>query len=219
MRKVVAAVFAHPDDEAFGPGGTLAVLAKTNDVYIVTVTGGEAGKNSLNTTDEKLSDIRKQELLTSAKILGVKEVFFLGFKDGTLCNNLYHKIGAIIEKKLHELQPDTVITFESGGVSGHIDHIATHFITTFVVKKLSKKAELWYYFVPDSRRALPHDYFIYFPPALPASKADKTINTSSVWEIKKKAMLAHKSQQHDAVRLLQHIEKLSKEEYFTIYKR
>ena len=157
MKPVVIAIFAHPDDEAFGPGGTLATFAKTDDVYIITVTGGEAGKNSLSKSNQTLSNIRKQELLNSAKILGVKKVFFLGFKDGTLSNNLYHKIAAKIEKKLTRLKPNIVITFEPGGVSGHLDHIATHFITTFVIKKLKKTPELWYYFVPDTHRALPSD--------------------------------------------------------------
>lgn len=218
MKPVVIAIFAHPDDEAFGPGGTLAVLSKTHNVYIITVTGGEAGKNSLDSAEKDLSEIRKSELLSSAKILGVKKVYFLGFKDGSLSNNLYHKIASKIERKLKVLKPDIVITFESGGVSGHIDHIATHFITTFVVKKLKKNPQLWYYFVPETHRALPSDYFIYFPPALEKSDADKIIDTTDVWDIKKKAMLAHRSQAHDANRLLKHIEILPKNEYFLFYR-
>ena len=165
-----------------------------------------------------LPNIRKQELVASAKILGVKKVFFLGFKDGTLSNNLYHKIAAKIDKKLTRLKPNIVITFEPGGVSGHLDHIATHFITTFVIKKLKKTPELWYYFVPDTHRALPSDYFIYFPPAKEHFEAEKVIDTTEVWEIKKKAMLAHKSQAHDANRILKHIERLPKRECFLIFK-
>lgn len=77
MKRSVVAVFAHPDDEAFGPGGTLAKFAKTSDVYLITVTGGEAGQNSLKKAEKKLSEIRKEELLNASKILGVKKSFFL----------------------------------------------------------------------------------------------------------------------------------------------
>src|SRR3989344_7591377 len=145
MKKVLVAIFAHPDDEAFGPSGTLAKFSKTHDVYIVCATGGEAGKNSLSQTERKLSDIRKRELTASAKILGVKQVYFLGFEDGTLSNNLYHKLAAKIEKKLKVLKPETVLTFEPHGVSGHIDHITVSFVTTFIVNRLKTIENLYYY--------------------------------------------------------------------------
>lgn len=42
-KQKLVAIFAHPDDEAFGPGGTLALYAKTHDTYLICVTHGEAG--------------------------------------------------------------------------------------------------------------------------------------------------------------------------------
>jgi len=218
MKPVVVAVFAHPDDEAFGPGGTLAVLSKTHDVYIITVTGGEAGKNNLKSNKSGLKDIRKKELIASAKVLGVKKVFFLGYEDGTLSNNLYHQIASKIEEQLKKLNPATVITFEQGGVSGHIDHIAVHFITTYVVKNMTIKPELLYYFVPDTHSSLTPDYFIHYPTPQKAKSAHKVISIHDVWDTKKNAMLMHKSQAHDAKRIIAHTEDLPKEEYFFIFK-
>jgi LmbE family N-acetylglucosaminyl deacetylase len=218
MKKAVVAVFAHPDDEAFGPGGTLAKLAKTCEVYIITVTGGEKGKNSLKKTEEKLSNIRKKELLEATKILGVKKVFFLGYEDGMLSNSLYHEIASKIDKKLKELKPETVITFEPRGVSGHIDHIAVSLITTFVVKRLHFIKELLYHCILENQSKNMNDYFIYFPKGYKKSKIDKVVDIKDVWEIKKEAMLAHKSQIHDAKRILKQTEKLPKEEYFLKFK-
>ena len=43
-QKVVLGVFAHPDDESFGPGGTLAVLAEDHDVHLLFVSKGESGE-------------------------------------------------------------------------------------------------------------------------------------------------------------------------------
>ena len=94
--KPIVGVFAHPDDEAFGPGGTLASFAKERDVYTICVTNGDAGQNSSGKTKE-LAQIRRDELLASAEVLGIKKVFFLDYKDGTLCNNLYHEIAGKIQ--------------------------------------------------------------------------------------------------------------------------
>lgn len=219
MRKVVAAVFAHPDDEAFGPGGTLAKLALTHDVFIITATGGEAGQCDVDDPDHNLSDLRKHELLSSAKILGIKRVFFLGFEDGTLSNSLYHEIASKVEEKLIELQPDIVITFEAGGVSGHIDHITISFVTTYVTLRLKKTPKLYYYCITTQEsKTMGKDYFIYFPTGYDPEKVDWTNDISEVWETKKSAMLAHKSQKHDANRVLKTLKNLPKKEHFLLFK-
>ena len=214
MKKVVAAVFAHPDDEAFGPGGTLALLSQKSDVYLITATGGEAGKNSSEDTNHKLSQIRRKELLSAAKVLGIKKVYFLGFVDGSLCNALYHKIASNLEEVLRELKPTTVITFEPRGISGHIDHIAISFITTYVTKKLSSVKKLLYYCVLEKYNSAPKDYFIHYPKGYSKDQIQVEFDIESVFEIKRKAMLKHKSQAHDAKRILKNLEKRPKKEYF-----
>src|SRR3989344_5955519 len=133
--KSIVCIFAHPDDEAFGPGGTIAILAKNYKVFIICVTDGDAGKNSSSQARE-LGELRKEELLASAKVLRVRKVFFLGYKDGSLNNNLYHQLAEKLTKHLAILKPVTLLTFEPSGVSGHIDHIAVSMITSFVFEKL-----------------------------------------------------------------------------------
>ena len=49
-RPSLVAIFAHPDDEAFGPAGTLKIYSKTHDIHLICATRGEAGENHL---DEK----------------------------------------------------------------------------------------------------------------------------------------------------------------------
>lgn len=213
-KKVVVAVFAHPDDEAFGPSGTLTKLAKTNDVYLLCATKGEEGGNHKN-----LGRIRAKELQESAKIIGIKKVYFLGFRDGTLSNSVYHSLAKKIEKKLKELEPQTVITFEQKGVSGHIDHITVSMVTTFVFNKLPFVKTLLYYCIRQDERRKISDYFIYFPPGYKDAEIDKTVNIKSVWETKVKAMKAHKSQFNDAERILEMLKLLPKEEYFLEVKK
>ena len=97
-RKTVVAMFAHPDDEAFGPAGTLAQLAKDNDVYIIVGTNGEAGENHHPDKELHILEIRRQEVITSSKILGVKHVYFLDLPDGLLNNAIYGDALAKAEK-------------------------------------------------------------------------------------------------------------------------
>ncbi len=208
-KKITFAVFAHPDDEAFGPAGTLAKLSTTNDVYLLCATNGEKGKGPNN-----LSKIRQKELLASAKILGIKKVFFLGFGDGTLNNSLYHKLAAKIEKLVKNLKPSTIITYEPLGISGHIDHITVSLVTTYVAKKFSFIKKIMYHCVRFQEADAMRNYFIFHPPGFYKEQIDEVVNISKEWEQKKQAILCHKSQVADINKILARLEKLPKEEYF-----
>lgn len=219
-RRTIVAVFAHPDDETFGPSGTLYKLAQENDVYVICATSGEAGENHRTRKSKRtIAQIRRDELRRSAKILGIKRAYFLGFEDGTLSNNLYHQIAEKVEKKLKVLKPDTLITFEPKGISGHIDHIAIAMITTFVFRKLSFVTTLMYHATLKERAATRHDYFIYFPPGYDRSEFDEIVNISDVWEVKVAAMREHKSQIKDMQNILENSKNFPKEEYFFVLKK
>lgn len=214
----VCCVFAHPDDEAFGPAGTIATLSKINNVYVICATRGEAGYNTApgRTGKKELGRKREGELLASAKILGVKKVIFLDFKDGTLCNNLYHALAEKIENILEKIKPKILITYEPRGISGHLDHVAVSMVTSFVFEKIKTATELWYYCITVSHRKKIPAYFIYFPPGYKKSEIDKIIDISAVWEAKVAAINAHESQHHDAQRILARLKKFPKEEYFLV---
>ena len=217
MKKIIVGIFAHPDDEAFGPGGTLAVLSKENNVYIICATSGES---ATGTYDKKLGEERQKELRASCKILGVKEVFFLGFVDGTLSNSLYHEIAGKIETILKKLKPQILLTFEPQGVSGHLDHIAMSMITSFVARKIPSVKEVWYYGISDRFHKLRNrlQYFIYFPKGYPRKAFNKIINVKDVWETKVQAMKQHQTQIADINRILLFQHLVPKEECFIVKK-
>lgn len=217
MKKLVG-IFAHPDDEAFGPGGTLALEAQSAEVYIICITNGDAVLGTV-AEQKKLGRIRKKELQKSCEMLGVKKVFFLGYHDGSLNHNLYHEIADKLKKLLEELQPDTLMTFEPRGVSGHIDHIVASMVTSFVFHKLPYIHTLMYYCNRDAMRQLMKDYFIYMPQGYKEHEVQKIVDTSAVWDTKVQAMNMHKSQQHDIDRILGMSQQLPKEEYFLVVKK
>jgi len=214
-RKRLVCIFAHPDDEAFGPGGTIAKFAKTQDVYLICATKGEAGKHKGKKAGKNLGVIRENEMRASCKILGVKKVFFLGFRDGDLSNNLYHKVAAKIEIILKRLKPDTIMTYEPRGISGHIDHIAISMISSFVFERLEFIKKIMYFCRPEMKGGK-WKYFIYVPPGYKESEIDVVIDTSAVWDIKVKAMLKHTSQIHDIDRILKRVSRFAKKEHFLI---
>jgi len=218
--KPVVGIFSHPDDEAFGPSGTMAKFAaEGRDVYIICVTKGDAGENHSDNNDD-LRSIREEELEASAKELGIKDVLFLNFKDGTLSNNLYHQVAEKLQEQLEKIDPEILITLEPHGVSGHLDHIAVSFITTYVFKKLSSAKELWYYCLTEQAQLVSTkhlgDYFVYFPPGYKKEAISKTIDVSAFWKKKASAMKQHESQKPDVEANLKSLEELPKEENFII---
>ena len=133
------AVFAHPDDESFSTGGTLArYAAEGHHVTLVCATRGEVGEISDPSlaTPETLGAVRVGELRAAAGALGIKEIIFLDYCDSGMNDSIDNKdprafinapedeVIARLTRTMRQLQPEVVITFEPGGGYGHPDHIA-----------------------------------------------------------------------------------------------
>lgn len=121
----ILAVFAHPDDEAFGPAGTLSRYAVTgHTVRLVTMTHGEAGSlgPAKHLTPRELARLRADELRCSAAALFVSTLDIYSFPDGGLAELPPEEGMAIIRREIGCFQPDALITFHSAGISGHPDH-------------------------------------------------------------------------------------------------
>jgi N-acetyl-1-D-myo-inositol-2-amino-2-deoxy-alpha-D-glucopyranoside deacetylase len=139
--RTLLAVLAHPDDESFGTGGTLAKYARQGvDVYLVCATRGEVGEMDAEYQQgfSSVADRREYELMCAARHLGLKEVFFLGYRDSGMAGSPENShpdalIAADTEEVarkvvyyLRKLQPQVVITFDPIGGYKHPDHIAVH---------------------------------------------------------------------------------------------
>jgi LmbE family N-acetylglucosaminyl deacetylase len=123
------AVFAHPDDEAFGTGGTLAKYASAGcDVFLVTATRGEAGQiaEPQLATPANLPAVREHELRCACEIYGIHPPRFLDYVDGQMA--IVHQGQAVgkLVRILREIKPQVIITFGPDGIYGHYDHIAIH---------------------------------------------------------------------------------------------
>jgi LmbE family N-acetylglucosaminyl deacetylase len=73
-----------------------------------------------------------------------------------------------------------------------------------------------YYCLNERQRRREEPYFIYFPPGYKDSEIDEVYDTSSVWEQKVSSMMEHKSQVHDAEKILDRARKLPKQECFLV---
>ncbi len=217
--KRVFGIFAHPDDETFGPGGTLALLAKEHDVYIICATNGDGVQGSRK-KEVALGKLRKKELLASAKILGIKKVFFLGYRDGSLSHNIYHELSEKVLDIVKKLKPQTIITFEPRGVSGHIDHIVMSMVCSFIFPKVTSVTKLMKYCLPtEYAKVLGKDYFIHFPSGYSKDEIDEVVKTTSVWDQKVLAMHKHVSQMRDVNRILSRHKNFPKEENFLVIEK
>ena len=140
-RRVMLAVLAHPDDETFGIGGTLALYAKRGvDVYLICATRGEAGLVQENHLEgyTSIAELRENELRCAAQKLGIREVYFLDYRDSgmptsvdnrhpqALINAPFQEVIGKIVAHIRKLKPQVVITFDPIGGYSHPDHIYIH---------------------------------------------------------------------------------------------
>lgn len=142
-------VLAHPDDETFGMGGTLAKYAHEDvDVFLICATRGEVGEMDEAFLDgfTSIAERREYELRCAAENLGIKEVIFLNYRDSGMegSDNNKHpdslyaadlaKVTDEIVQNIRKIQPDVVLTFDSIGGYRHPDHIKVYEATVQAVK-------------------------------------------------------------------------------------
>ena len=143
------AVLAHPDDESFGIGGTLAYYSRHGvHVELVCATKGEVGEMDPEFQQENMTsaDIRVNELRCAAGILGISKIHFLEYRDSgmtgsienqhpqALCNQAVEQVANQVAEIIRNVKPDIVITFDPIGGYRHPDHIAIHHATVLAYK-------------------------------------------------------------------------------------
>jgi LmbE family N-acetylglucosaminyl deacetylase len=146
--RTLLVILAHPDDESFPMGGTLARYAAEGvRVTLVCATRGEAGIPGLSS--ETAGQIREHELHAAAAALGLAEVRFLGYHDGQLAQAEPEQIIGQLVKVMQEIRPQAVITFGLDGISGHPDHLAIHHFTTQAFNRAGLLPGRLFYLAPS----------------------------------------------------------------------
>jgi LmbE family N-acetylglucosaminyl deacetylase len=171
--KRILSVLAHPDDEAFGMGGTLALYAMQGaEVYLACATLGEAGDIPPDFLQRHASPaaLRESELDCSADALALKQVFKLGFRDSGMAGSPdnqhpdalvarpLEEVVQRIAEVMREVRPDVVLTFDPvGGYSTRPRPHSPGYGSAFecVRQELTKSepqalARLYYHTMPKS---------------------------------------------------------------------
>jgi len=120
-------VFAHPDDECLGPGGTIAAAALAGaEVDVLTFTSGEAGTIGVSRemTPGELGRRRRVELAAACDALGVRAHRIVGAPDRGLAGIDAEGAIAEIVREIEAVRPHVLLTFHHRGVSSHPDHVA-----------------------------------------------------------------------------------------------
>ena len=186
MEQHVLVLFPHPDDETLAVGGAIAYHAKAGSpITYACFTMGQMGRNlgkPFFATRESLPSIREKELRTACEILGIQDLRLMGFRDKTLEFEDPEKLIAIITSLIEELQPSLIITYYPG-YCVHPDHEALAEATVAAVTRLPKEKRPRIHAQAFSKDHLEN-----------LGDRDVILDTSAFWDVKYRAIQAHKTQ-------------------------
>jgi len=139
--KNIFVICAHPDDEVFGAGGTIAKYSKEGfNVDVMIFSYGEQSHPWLR--KYVVMEMRKKESKEASKIIGVKNIEFFGLREGNfeedaIKNNVYGKIAYAIKKK----RPVKIFTHSAD--DPHPDHKTVHDSVLISLKKSGLKCDVY----------------------------------------------------------------------------
>lgn len=193
----VLGVFAHPDDPEFSSGATIAKLAGDGvEVFYCICTDGSQGGEDPSVPDAELSERRYAEQRAAAEVLGVRDVAFLGFRDGYLEPNV--DLRRAITAEIRRRKPDVVLTHMPNrllltqGIGGfHPDHLAVGQATLSAVYPDARNPRAYRELLEQGLE--PHKVREVWIPAF--TESDHFIEvTDQLLERKLEAIMCHRSQ-------------------------
>lgn len=177
----ILSVWAHPDDESFLAAGVLAAAVKNGQqVICVTATRGEKGmQDESRWPAARLGDIRERELKAALQELGITRHHWLYYSDGECAQAPSEEATQKIVTLAEQYQPDSILTFDPEGLTGHPDHQAVSQWVDIAVTRVQKKPAVYHaVYNPEQYerylRPLSNRLDIFFaidkPPLVPADK-------------------------------------------------
>jgi LmbE family N-acetylglucosaminyl deacetylase len=199
--KTVLVIGAHPDDNDFGAGATVArAAAQGAEVHYLIATTGQRGSSDESMTGEKLSGIRKKEQEEAAKSLGVRGVHFLDYVDGELVPDIKLKEQVVIS--IRRFRPDIVFTmdpsffyYKNYGFVNHSDHRAIGEATLDACYPLARDLLSF----PEHAKAglKPHKVKEVLLHSFVPENANFYVDVTETFDLKIRALSLHKSQVSD----------------------
>lgn len=130
--KIAMSIHAHPDDQEFSIGGTLAKWARAGcEIISVTITSGDSGSNDVTKDGSykpELARLRETEQMAANEVLGVKRTVFLRQPDGELQPTI--ELRKELTRLIRQYKPDVVLCgnpeawFYGNEYVNHPDHRA-----------------------------------------------------------------------------------------------
>ncbi len=187
----VLVVAAHPDDEVYGMGGTIARLSdEGNEVHVLIVTDGATAQYRESPDLTKIINKKIGEAKLANYILGVSKVHFGGLPDMRLDNVDHIEVNSVIERVIRKEKPDVVYTHFYGDVN--LDHQCIYKSTLVAVRPMPGQLvkELYCYRVPSSTE---------WSPQIPSSifLPNVFVDISEHIPRKQKAIKAYKTEARD----------------------
>lgn len=169
-------VFApHIDDETIGLGGTIRKYAsKGTDVHVAVITDGNKSNTSGN-AKQSLADVRKSELESIKKLLGISSIIYMEYQDSAM-NQV--ESSEKFQQLIDEIAPDVIYT--PSLIDAHPDHVFSAHLVASALKNSAHKP------------SLVREYEINCP--VPPQEINCIIDITTEFEVKKQATQAFKSQ-------------------------
>ncbi len=201
----VLVVMAHPDDVDFGAAGTVAKLTDAGvEVVYCLVTDGQAGGFDHTIPRDEMASIRRQEQTKAAAEVGVTDLRFLGYMDGTV--EVGMQLREDISKVIREVRPQVVITQMSvrnlaSTYGSHPDHIATGEATMCAVYPDARNP----FAFPGSACAELEDWAVDEVWLPFGTDGGHPVDITDQLERKIRALMCHESQHRDPAALLERV--------------